>query len=103
MANTPSASRPAAHHRETLSAIVTLLRGWDADRPASKASRSAPSCAIPQPDATASGMTYGALADQLDANGVQCLHQFHQGIDIAPDDALARLHALDRRYGKASQ
>src|ERR1700730_4601106 len=104
MVKTPSARRAAAHHKEKPSAIVTPLCGWnDADRARPEVSRSQLSCAILQPDTAAASVAHGTIADQLNADGVQGFHQLHQGIDIAADDALARFHALDGRYGEASQ
>src|ERR1700704_5136794 len=101
-ATTPSARRAAAHIKEKASDIVTPSCRWiGADRP--ETSRCTPSCAILQPDTAPTGLTHDALANQLNADGVQCLHQLHQGIDIAPDDALTRLHALDGRYGETRQ
>src|SRR5580704_1574657 len=103
-AKTLRARRTAAHHKENPSAIVTLLRGWnDWDRASTVVSRSARSCAILQPNTAAARLAQGALANQLNADGVQCFHQLHQGIDIAADDALARFHALDSGYGETSQ
>src|SRR6266852_4681055 len=91
IAKTPSARRAAVHIKENPSAIVTPSCRWiGADRP--EISRCTPSCAILQPNTAPTGLTHDALANQLDADGVQCLDQLHQGIDIAPDDAIARLH-----------
>jgi hypothetical protein len=42
------------------------------------------------------------LADQLDAGAVERGDELHERIDIAADDAFARLHALDGRHRQAA-
>src|SRR6516164_8647176 len=42
------------------------------------------------------GVTDYAFADQFDARGRQRIDELHQRVDSAPDDPLARFHALDR-------
>ena len=56
-----------------------------------------------QAHAAAAAGAGGALADQLDAGGLQRADQLHQGIDVAAHHAVARLHALDGRQGQAGQ
>src|SRR6266700_1076088 len=104
MEKTPSARRAAAHDKEIPSAIVTPLHGCkDADRPGPEVSRCTPSRAILQPNTAPTGLAHDTLADQLDADGVQCFDQLHQGIDIAADHVLTCFHALDGRHGQISQ
>ena len=55
-----------------------------------------------EPHAAAAGLARRALPDQLDAGAVERADELHQRIDIAADDALARLHALDRRHRQAA-
>ena len=54
-----------------------------------------------QPHAAPAAWAGRALADELDAGGIERADQFHQRIDIAADDAIARFHALDRRHRQA--
>src|SRR5436190_6692304 len=58
---------------------------------------------LSQPDTAPSALAYGAFCDQFDAALVERADQFHQGIDIAPDDAGARFHSLDRGDRKLRQ
>ena len=56
-----------------------------------------------QPHAAPAAGAGRALADQLDAGGVERADQLHQRIDVAADHAVARLHALDGRHRQAGQ
>ena len=57
----------------------------------------------PQPHAAPAGHAGGALADEFDAGGIERGNQFHEGVDVAANDALAGFHPLDRRDGKPGQ
>src|SRR6185437_12583388 len=54
-------------------------------------------------DATAAALAGGSLADELHPRPVQRGDQLHQRIDVAPNDTLARFHALDGRDREAGQ
>ena len=56
-----------------------------------------------QADAAPALRAGGSLADEFHARAAQRLDQFHQRIDIAANDAVARFHALNGRYRKARQ
>src|SRR5215471_17519622 len=59
--------------------------------------RSTIPCPSPlQPHTASTGVTDCAFADQFDARGRKRVDELHQRVDIAPDDPLARFHALDR-------
>src|SRR6476646_5412150 len=55
---------------------------------------------LSQPDTAPTARACSAFCDQLDAALVERSDQFHQGVDIAADDAAARFHPLDRWYRK---
>ena len=54
-----------------------------------------------QPDATASARAGCALTDEFDTGRIEPGNQFHEGIDVAADDAFAGFHSLDRWKRKA--
>src|SRR5438552_1290418 len=45
----------------------------------------------------------GAVGDEFDACRSERCHELHQRVDIAADDAFARLHALDGRQRQGGQ
>jgi len=53
---------------------------------------------LAEPDAAAPGRAGNAGIDQLDPLAFEGRNQLHQRIDVAADDAVAGLHALDRRH-----
>src|SRR5262245_39060253 len=46
-------------------------------------------------DTAAAAVADSVVGDQLDAGGIERRHQLHQRVDVAANDAVARLHALD--------
>jgi hypothetical protein len=58
---------------------------------------------LPKPDAAAPGRTRDSRIDQFDACVLESGNQFHQRIDVGPDDTVAGLHALNGRNGKVRQ
>jgi hypothetical protein len=59
--------------------------------------RSAILCLSPlQPHTTPTGVTDCPFPDQFDARRRKRVDEFHQRVDISPDDPVARFHALDR-------
>jgi len=56
-----------------------------------------------KPHAAPAGGAGRAFGDELDAGGVERAGQLGQRIDIAADDAIARLHALDGRHRQARE
>ena len=62
-----------------------------------KTSEVAPAKAPAEPDAAAPGRTRDSRIDQFDACVLKSGNQFHQRIDVGPDDAVAGLHALNGR------
>ncbi len=53
-----------------------------------------------QSNSATTGLADGTIADQFDAGFIQSRNEFGEGFDIAPDDAFAGFHSLDRRQGK---
>ena len=58
---------------------------------------------LPEPDAAAPGRTRNSGIDQFDACVLESGDQFHQRIDVGPDDTVAGLHALNGRNGKVCE
>ena len=55
------------------------------------------------PDAAAALQARGVLVNEFDAGAFQRRNQFRQGIDIAPNNTAAGLHAPDGGDGQAAQ
>jgi hypothetical protein len=55
----------------------------------------------PETDAASDAVAASVFANQFDTGGFEGGHDLDQGVDIAADVAVARLHPLDRRQGNA--
>src|SRR5262249_2225711 len=53
-----------------------------------------------QPHTAPAGVTDRPFPDQLDARSRERIDEFHQRVDISPDDPPPRFHALDRGQGE---
>src|SRR5262249_47901774 len=58
--------------------------------------RSAIPCPLTPSAAHRPRLTDRPFPDQFDARSRERIDEFHQRVDISPDDPLARFHALDR-------
>ena len=58
---------------------------------------------LPKPDAPAPGRTRNPGIDQFDSGVLEGRDQFHERIDVGPDDAVTGFHALNGRNRKVCQ
>ena len=58
---------------------------------------------LAQPDSATTARAGNAGIDQFDSRVIERRNQFHQRIDVAADDAVARLHALDGRHREVGE
>jgi hypothetical protein len=58
---------------------------------------------LPKPNAPPSGRTRNPRIDQFDPCILKSGNQFHERIDVGPDDAVAGFHALNGRNRKIRQ
>src|SRR3954463_8279482 len=60
-----------------------------------RGARRGPLAPLLQADAAATRVARRALVDEIDAEAIERGDELHQGLDVAPDHPVARLHALD--------
>jgi hypothetical protein len=58
---------------------------------------------LPESDTPSSGRTRNPRIDQFDPRILEGGNQFHEGIDVGPDNAVAGFHALNGRDRKVRQ